>query len=193
MSEIVDELRRMAAVAPDQYEIDGTVYWTDEQLQAVLDKRVSDRLLQAPVESIFTLNEASSLEVRNGQVDVAGRLDTDTAHVFNRSGVSVAGVAVHPDGRLEFATDQTGHPLLLTGLAYDLNAAAADVLTDWAAAVKGGYDISVDGQELKRSQRHAQLLEQAKAFKARGVAGSVRLHRSDVRPARRRRPRWQRR
>lgn len=183
---IVDELRRMCAVEKDQYEIAGTAYWTDGQLQAVLDRRVSQRLLDAPVEKQATTSETGQWQSLDGQVQVAGTLDAEQARVTS-FGALVPGVTICGDGRLTFETDQLSSPLFLTGLVYDLNAAAADVLTDWAAAVKGGYDVTVDGQQMKRSQRHSQLLTQAEAFARKAVAGSVRLRRSDTRLSRRRR------
>ncbi len=179
---LVDELRRMCAVEEAQYTIAGTDYWSDEQLQAVLDHHVSAQFLQAPVERVRTLNGSNQWVVLNGEVSVSGALDTETATVTDSAGKEVSGVTFHPDGRIEFATDQAHFFLFLTGLAYDLNRAAADVLTDWAAAVKGGYDVTVDGQQMTRSQRHSQLLEQAKAFRNRAVVGTVRLRRGDQRP-----------
>lgn len=181
MSAIVEELRRMTAVEADQYSIGEKSYWADADLEALLAARVSDRLLQAPVTRISTVAEGGAVEVLNGQVGVNGTLDTQSAAVFDFDGKSVAGVTVYPDGRLEFDTDQTSKALMLTGIAYDLNGAAADVLTDWAAAVKGGYDVTVDGQSMKRSQRHSQLLAQAETFRAKAVIASVSMHRSDSR------------
>lgn len=186
MSLIVDELRRMVGAAPDQYKVGGTTYWTDEQLQSVLSQHVSQRLIQAPVEKVSTVAEGGDHEVRQGQVEIAGTLDAEAAVVLDSTGVVLDNIEIHSDGHLDFGADQTGRSLLLTGLAYDLNAAAASVLTDWAAAVKGGYDITVDGQSMKRSQRHAQLLAQAEAYRSKGVITSVRLRRSDQRPGRRR-------
>lgn len=184
MTQIVEELRRMTGAAADQYTIGETAYWTDEQLEGVLAQKVTQRLIQAPVERVSSIAEGGALEVRAGQVTVAGYLDAERAVVIDSTGAPVEGVTIHTDGRLDFATDQTARSLMLTGLVYDLNAAAADVLTDWAAAVKGGYDVTVDGQAMKRSQRHSQLLAQAQAFRSKAVAGSVRMRRSDQRPAR---------
>ncbi|HSC20598.1 MAG TPA: hypothetical protein VLC07_02620 [Solirubrobacterales bacterium] len=187
MSEIVDELRRMCAVEEAQYTVAGTAYWSDDQLQAVLDRHVSAQFLQAPVERIRTLDAGNRWVVMNGEVSVSGALDIEAAKVTDSAGREVEDTTFHSDGRIEFATDQSTYFLYLTGLAYDLNGAAADVLTDWAAAVKGGYDVTVDGQQMTRSQRHTQLLEQAKAFRSRAIVGSVRMRRGDQRSTRRRR------
>lgn len=187
MSQIVDELRRMCAVEKAQYTVGGTAYWTDDQLKAVLDRHVSEQLLQAPVERVRTLDETNRWVVLNGTVAISGALDTETAHINDSAGRSLEGTTIHPDGRIEFAEDQIRYFLYLTGLAYDLNCAAADVLTDWAAAVKAGYDVVVDGQQMSRSQRHAQLLKQAETFRNKAVVGSVRVRRGDQRLSHRRR------
>lgn len=187
MSQIVDELRRMCAVEKDQYTVAGTAYWSDAHLQAALDRHVSERFLQGPVHRVMTLDESNRWVVLNGEVAVSGSLDVETAYITDSTGAKAEGATIHSDGRIDFAEDQIRFYLYLTGLAYDLNAAAADVLTDWAAAVKEGYDVTVDGQQMSRSQRHRQLLEQARTFRSQAVAGPVQLRRADLRPSRPRR------
>lgn len=126
---------------------------------------------------------------REGRVDFEGTLDTESASLVNFWGGPIQGEAtIYGDGRIEFTENQVGKNPLLTGTTYDLNGAAADVLTDWASAVKLGYDIETDGQTLSRSQRHKQLLEQAEAFRKRAIIGSVRMMRTDVKPKSHNRP-----
>lgn len=184
MTAVVADLRRMTAVATDQYTIDGRKYWSDEDLEEVLVQRISEHLLQAPVRLIPTVEGSGKVVAKNGEVEISGTLDPETVTVVEVNGAAIEGVTAHRDGRLEFATDQSFHVPLITGLAYDLNGAAADVLTDWAAAVKDGYDVTLDGQSMTRSQRHSQLLKQAEAFRARSPIGSVRMRRRDVRSRR---------
>ncbi len=43
-------------------------------------------------------------------------------------------------------------PIFATGKVYDLNYACADLLEYWAVSLAGAYDITVDGQSLRRSQ-----------------------------------------
>lgn len=179
-SALVDRLRRMTAVSESQYTIVGTEFWSADDLQTVLEGRVCARLVQVEIELLPSVSTGGLLEFINGQVVVPGVLDTEGAIVTSFDGPVIEDATVHDDGRIEFATTQATTVPLLSCLCYDLNGAAADVLTDWASAVKQGYDISTDGQSLKRSQRHAQLLEQAKAFRARAVSGSVQLRRFDL-------------
>jgi hypothetical protein len=184
MKALVDDLRRMTGVGKAQYEIDGTAFWSDADLERALEKRVSERLFQVEVVPITTVAEGADLEVLSGQVELRGSLDTETAVVTTIAGNQVKGATLHEDGHIDYAENMISTPTLLTGITYDLSGAAADVLTDWASAVKEGYDLTADGQGLKRSQRHAQLLTQAAAFRARAVPGTITLRRTDVPPKR---------
>ena len=58
---------------------------------------------------------------------------------------------------------------------YDLNAAAADVWNEKAAALAGNYDFATQGQSFQRSQAYAQYMRQAAYYRARRAMGSVRL------------------
>jgi len=182
-SALVERLRRMTAVSDSQYQIDEHTHWTDEDLADVLSDRVCARLVQVPVELFSTVKEGGGVEFVNGQVRIVGTLDTESVTLVSFGGSKIAGATIHDDGRIEFATNQATTNPLLSGLCYDLNGAAADVLTEWAAAVKLGYDISTDGQSMKRSQRHAQLLTQAEDYRKRAVSSSIHMGRSDSRPS----------
>jgi hypothetical protein len=179
---LVEELRRMTAASTNEYKVGTTAYWSEDHLQAVLDKRVTMRLLQAPIEVITITEFGGAVVAKNGRVEIVGTLDTETAEIVGLDGGPIEGDAtVFPNGAIDFTENQLSASPRISGLAYDLNGAAADVLTDWAASVKGGYDVTIDGQALRRSQRHAQLLAQAEAFRSKAVIGSVRLTRSDTR------------
>jgi hypothetical protein len=179
--QMVDELRRMTAVGSEQYEVDGKKFWSDDDLLGVIGRNVSRRLLQAQVDVEPTMADGGVAYV-NGHAPVAGTLDVESATVTAWNGADLAGEAtLHPDGRVEFTVSQVSALPVITGLCYDLNAAAASVLIDWASALKLGYDISSGDARLPRSQRHAMLLEQAEVFRSRSVVGSVQMTRSDMR------------
>lgn len=181
---LVDELRRMTSVSASQYEVDGKAFWTDADLLALLGRNVSGRLLQAQIDLESTMVDGGVAYV-NGRAPVAGTLDVESATVTTWRGAELSGeVTVHSDGRIEFTENQVSALPVISGLAYDLNAAAATVMTEWAAALKLGYDIASGDSKLPRSQRHAMLLEQAEVFRSRAVVGSVRMGRSDVRRGR---------
>lgn len=192
MQAILTELRSMTGAGTAQYESGGTTYWTNAQIEAKLAQRVSGLLVQYPVTLIPSLSSEGSLVFLNGTVHIAGTLDVETAGLVTFWGGQIPGTAaIEPNGIITFTESQVASMPLLSGTVYDLYGAAADVLTDWASAVKLGYDLTTDGQKLSRSQRHEQLLEQADAYRKRSVIGTVQMRRGDVKADNRSRVRRQ--
>jgi hypothetical protein len=182
MSALVEDLRRMTAVEVAQYEVAGKPFWSDGALAEILGRHVCLRMLQAPVYLIETIDADSGLVFVNGRAPTLGTLDIESATVTTWTGSPIAGeVTVHDDGRIEFTENQATDVPVISGLCFDLNSAAADVLVQWAADLKLGYDIKSGEAELPRSQRHAMLLTQAETYRSRAVAGSGQMSRGDLR------------
>jgi hypothetical protein len=181
---LVAELRRMTSVGTTQYEVDGRAFWSDEDLSGLIGQNVSRRLLQSQIDLMPTILDGAVVYV-NGRAPVAGILDVASAVVTRWDGVELSGTfTLHDDGRIEFTDNQVSALPVISGLCYDLNAAAATVCTEWASALKLGYDIASGDSKLPRSQRHAMLLEQAETFRSRACVGSVQMTRSDGRRGR---------
>jgi hypothetical protein len=192
VKQLLAELRSMTGVGVEQYEVAGVKHWSDADLEAKLRQRVSARLIQARVVLLPSLSGEGVLEFLNGEVPFEGTLDTESVSFVTFGGAPISGTAtVSPQGFVEFSQSQVATVPLISGVAYDLYGAAADVLTDWASAVKLGYDITTDGQTLKRSQRHEQLLGQAKEYRKRAVIGTAQMQRRDVKAGGRNRRRVQ--
>lgn len=73
-------------------------------------------------------------------------------------------------------------PVWATGKIFDLNLAAAELLDFWAAALAGAYDITVDGQTLRRSQLMAAKMTLANQYRRKAQPRIARTVRSDVMP-----------
>lgn len=71
-------------------------------------------------------------------------------------------------------------PVFATGKIYDVYAAAADLLTFWAAALSSAYNISVDGQSLQRSQLMTAKLTLADLYRRQSRPKIAKLVRRDV-------------
>ena len=82
-------------------------------------------------------------------------------------------------GHWTFAADQDP-PVYIVGKAYDVYAAAADLLEAWAAREKLSFDFDTDGQSFKRSQKAAMLLEMAREYRRQQRPVSVPQVRSDA-------------
>lgn len=73
-------------------------------------------------------------------------------------------------------------PVFATGRIYDIYASAADLLEIWAAQLAGAYDITVDGQSLRRSQLMTAKQALAEQYRRRAKVRTSRMIRSDVMP-----------
>lgn len=71
-------------------------------------------------------------------------------------------------------------PCFMTGKVYDLNMVAADLLEFWAAALSGAYDMTVDGQSLRRSQLMTAKLTLAEQYRRKARPRTAKLRRDDV-------------
>lgn len=58
---------------------------------------------------------------------------------------------------------------------YDLNAAAADIWEEKAAALAGKFDFSADGASYSRSQQHTHAQQMARYYRSRRSARTVTL------------------
>ena len=73
-------------------------------------------------------------------------------------------------------------PVFATGKIYDPYRAAADLLQMWAATLAGAYDISVDGQSLRRSQLMTAKITLEAYYRAKAKPRIAKLTRNDVMP-----------
>ena len=75
-------------------------------------------------------------------------------------------------------------PVFATGKVYDPYCAAADLLEIWAATKVDAYDISVDGQNLRRSQMLLNREKLVLAYRRKSKPRKAKMERSDVLPDR---------
>ena len=73
-------------------------------------------------------------------------------------------------------------PVFATGKVYDPYRAAADLLQMWAATLAGAYDITVNGQSLRRSQLMTAKITLEAYYRAKAKPRIAKLQRNDVMP-----------
>jgi len=73
-------------------------------------------------------------------------------------------------------------PVWATGKSFDIYAAAADLCDIWSAYMAGSYDITVDGQTLKRSQLMQAKQTLANVFRRQAKPKMAKMVRRDVMP-----------
>lgn len=72
-------------------------------------------------------------------------------------------------------------PVFATGKIYDPNWAAADLLEFWAMTLSAAYDVTVDGQSLRRSQLMTAKLAMSEYYRRKAKPRVAKMIRDDVR------------
>lgn len=108
-----------------------------------------------------------------------GQLEGDAVLSDAQHETLTPSTADYTTGRWTFNDSQMG--VYLTGWAYDLYAAAVDLLEAWAAKVSVEFDFTADGSSFHRSQKGEALRKLAAEYRRRQRVSIVSQVRSDVR------------
>jgi len=190
MSALIIELRGMVHAGIEEYTVFGIDYWSNEQLQAILDRNRID-LYRCQLDKVPRTAAGGAVQYFDHWItgyDHFERTDGGTAIFYiedaagNDQGTALWS-ADYNVGLVTFAQDTGGTALYVTARSYDLPGAAAEVWrqkTGHFAAGPEGFDFSTDNMSVKRSQR----VEQAQ-YMANYYAGQMRpkvtqIFRSDV-------------
>lgn len=185
MADLITNLRSLTAAGMTDYSVAGNPYWTDAQLQTVLDRH--GRIVRH--EELTSIAYTGVGTVAWFDYQSAKRFyeatDGGTARfvVQDETGATVgtaAWTADYPRGLITFGTSTLGASRFLTGYSYDLNAAAADVWAQKASHYVSAYDVSTDNHSLKRSQIIQNCLLMSKEYARDAAVSSVTMERSDT-------------
>jgi hypothetical protein len=188
MATLIAELRGFADVGSDDYTSGGIQWWTDNQLQTVLDSHRTDihreQLAINPeyVGGSLQYKEYVS-QYRNFEQTSGGTaifvLEDSAGNDRSSSAYSVD----YLRGVATFSADTGGTLYYLTGRSYDLNASAAEVWRKKAGYFSAsGFDFSTDNMSVKRSQKTQHALEMAKYYEGMAQPTQVSFDRGDLVP-----------
>ena len=189
MLDLITELRSMTEATPGDYAIAGIPYWTDAQLQDVLDINRRDVVFEQ-LQSYPTHIASGSLSYMDYR-SAYGFYEATTGgttifYIQDSTGTFVTAGSYTPDyrrGVVLFGANQAGSVYYLTGRSYDLNAAAASVWRRKAAHhAPSSFDFSTDNHSISRSQVYSHCLEMAQFFEGKSgeAIQTVTMFRSDV-------------
>lgn len=181
---VVAQLRGMVAAGTAEYTAGTAVYWTDDQLQEVLDRH---RHYHPDVQLAWQTQIAAggSIAYHRGWIQPVGWFNAGTVAATSGTfvtsrGSTVTGWTLHQDGWVTFSADQAGTAVYFRGHSYDVHGAAAEVLETWAGVEKLNFDFDTEGdQGYKRSQKIAQLMALAGEHRRRAVVRTVPTYRQD--------------
>ncbi len=182
MSNPIARLREMGQASTADFTLSGTAYWTDAQLQDILDSFRQD-IFAVALEARSTLDTGGTARYYDYYFEPGvWEEGTATFTVAKSTGGTVIPTTYdYSMGHIGFGTvDQAGTAYYLTARRYDVAAAAADVWGKKAAYVSQKYDMNSDGQSLTRSQLKAQYTEMAETFTQRALPMNAHLLRPDL-------------
>lgn len=175
MTSLVNELRTQTESGTADYTLGTVTYWTDDQLQQILDRYRTDRY-DVPL-TAQARNISGTAVYHEYAIPFVGYIEgtasgsaawdlRDENHDTISSGYT-------PDlntGMIRFDNDQGGSARYLSYRTFDFNRAARDVWIARAGHLSGRYDVQTDNHLLKRSQYHKHCVTMAAYYEQRAVA-----------------------
>jgi hypothetical protein len=178
MATLIALVRAAANAGTADYSIAGTTYWSDDQIQAELDR--TQRLYQfvemdfAPlyVDGVweykdYLLPDALGTYLEQGHSADSGWVIRDS---HGGSVDSTTYTVDYEAGRISFAADRRGSVMFVDARAYNMNRAAAYLWRKKASHTKN-VDWKSDNTEVKKSGEYTQALEMARYYDS--LAGPV--------------------
>lgn len=184
MATLITELRQRCEAGTAEYTLSGEVYWTDDHLQARLDRERED-VYREPlmVQPRYEGGSAVYYDyyyrreyVEEADGGTVWRVEDSTGALVGTASYTANYAARH----LRFAANTGGSALYLTYRAYDLDRAEAEVWERKAANVASRFDISTDNHSLKRSQLEDAYRQKAADARRRAPAKSRTRTRGDL-------------
>jgi len=185
MTDLISLIRDFAVSGTADYTLNTTTYWTDEQLQTVLDRHklavVREELV--PISS-YNAGTVEYLEYRSAY----GNYEETTGgtaifEIEYGTGVTV-GTALwsmdYANGILTFDADTAGSAFYINGTSYDVYRAAAEVWRMKAGHHSGAVDFSTDNMTVKRGQMIQNDREQADYYANLGRPKFLETERGDT-------------
>ena len=194
MSAVVEELRQKTEAGNDDYEIAEKSYWSDNDLEAVLDGQrnyhagISLVAKGVPVEN-DTQYYRYEFPPEFSQLAVEGTAEgTAYFNVLLSTGAAVAAGGTPDwtfspsDKAITFDRDTEGTAYYWSGYSYNINEAAREVWTKKAAHAWTAINFAADGARFDREALHKHCLTMADLMvEVQGISMST-MERTDLQP-----------
>lgn len=186
MSLLIQDLRGMTDTTYDDYTVGQLRYWTDDQLNNVLDRRRRE-VFRHPLSPIETYS-AGTVQYLDYPLPFSHleRTSGGTAIFYIQDGTNTTiGTANYTidynRGYITFNSNTSGSVYYLYARHYDMDAAAADVWRQKASHYTTAFDFSTDNHSVKRGDLMKHCLDMADYYEKRSSGGTnvVTMIRSD--------------
>ena len=184
MATLITSLRGLAQAGASDYTVNGLSYWTDNQLQDVLDAHRKD-VYNYPLtaQTSYSGGVAVYLDYHSNLTHLEAT-DGGTAIFYVTDGVGVnVGTALYTAdynrGVITFLADTGGISYELYARTYDLNAAAAEVWRTKAGQYATAVNFSTDNHRIDRGEIIKNCLQMATFYEQQVGATNVIITRND--------------
>jgi len=184
MANLIADLRGLTDAGTADWTSGTVVYWDDDQLQNVLDRNRIDLYFSAinPIAQTVSGGSTVYTEYRAQYVNIES--GTAAMYLQDAIGATVPATNYTMDyrrGAFTFTADQGGTIYYLTGRAYDLYGAAADVWSMKAANAAKRFTFSTDNHKVEAGQLVQVYNAQAQYYRSMSMqsTSSIDLTRGD--------------
>lgn len=170
MAGLIQTVRGFANIGTADYALGTVNYWSDDQIQEVLD-RWSYEIRNETLTSFPVTVSGGSVQWRDYQSQFIFYETSDggTARFIvqdTTGGTITSYTANYQKGLITFNQNTGGTVYELTGFAYDVYGAAGDIWNQKSGAYAGGIDFKTDNHEVKRSHVLKNMQSMAKKYEA---------------------------
>lgn len=188
MAQLIADVRLMADAGTAEHSVNGTAYYSDDDIQRYLDKHrqnIYREYLRYEPEYASGSAEYHNYYFRHAHVE--GTASGTTAWVItdgNDDVIPISDYVPNMDAQeVRFTTDTRGSARYLTYRAYDIYRVVSEIWRDKAAHIADrAWDVSTDNHSLKRSQLAKNYMDKAREYAAYGKPKHVRMVREDLNP-----------
>ena len=180
MASLISTVRNLTATGTADYNIGTATYWTDDDIQAVLDDYRTD-IYEERIEYVSSeMDSGGTARYYDYRLPYTYLETTDAGtavFTIRNSGGTVIGTSDYTvdynRGLIEFSSDTTGSARWVNGRSYDVYAAAAQIWNRKAGHVADRFDFTADGASFKASQLMAHYNAQAGEMRKRSTTFGV--------------------
>lgn len=187
MSDLITELRSLTDAAVGDYSIIGAgtvTYWTDDQLQTVLDNHRTDiKFIEMTAEPEGDLTYLDYSVGYGNLEQTAGGTAVFIVQDVNGNAVTTPSYTVdYQRGLVTFSADTNGTTYFVTARSYDLNGAAAEVWRKKMVHYHTAMNFETLNHRVDREALYKHAREMAEYFEGIGGEGmdTVAVMRSDT-------------
>ena len=185
MTTLIQTVRDYAVIGTGDYTLGTLNYWSDDQIQTVLDKHklTVHREELAPVESYDggTLVYKEYRSAFGNYEQTTG--GTAIFEIEDAVGITIGTASWSMDyanGILTFGSNTTGSAYFLNGTSYDVNRAVASIWRMKAGHHAGGVDFKTDNMSVNRGQLIEHDFDMAEYYDSIGRVNVIGFDRDDT-------------